>query len=81
MLVFSVHLGLLLLQLLDHLHTWPNPTLELLDLVVQHELELFQLHSLSTILINLRLLVLNRAVSFLELILHALNVGLFQFRL
>ena len=77
----GVHLGLLLLQLLACLHTWPNPTLQLLDLVVQHELEFFQLHSLSTILVDLRLLVLNRAISLLQLIFHALNVGLLQLRL
>lgn len=74
----SVHFSLLLLEALDNLHTGSNSALQLLDLVVQHKLELFELHCRFTILVNLELLVLNGLVSLLELILHALDVRLLE---
>ena len=79
MLRLCVHLSLLLLQSLDNLHPRSNPALQLLDLVIQHKLELFELHGSFTILINLELLVLNRLVSLLQLIFHTLNMRLLKF--
>ena len=76
MLGLVVHLRLLLLQALDHLHSWSDSRLKLLDLVVEHELELLQLLGLLAILVNLLLLVSDGALSLVQLRLHLLDVGL-----
>jgi len=60
------HLVGLLLQLLDGLTTWPNVTLQLLDLVVEHELELLQLLGLLLQVVDALVLVLDRVLTLLQ---------------
>ena len=65
MLLLVVHLSFLLLKTLDNFHSRPNPALQLLDLIIEHEFELFKLLSLLAILVNLVLFVLNSTLSLL----------------
>ena len=75
-----VHLGLLLLQTLNNLHTRSNTRLQLLDLVVEDEFEFLQLLRLLPVLVNLHHFVLDGALALLQLILHRLDVLLLSVR-
>mmetsp|Transcript_9671 Transcript_9671/g.9386 ORF Transcript_9671/g.9386 Transcript_9671/m.9386 type:complete len:81 (+) Transcript_9671:492-734(+) len=57
----------LLVELLDFKLSWPNISFQLLDLVVQDELELFQLLGLLLQIIDPLVLILDGGVPFLEL--------------
>jgi len=61
------HLVGLLIELLDVELPWPNISLQLLDLVVEHELELLKLLGLLLEVNDSVILVLDGSISFLEL--------------
>jgi hypothetical protein len=74
---FLAHFVGLLVELLDLKLSWPNVSLQLLNLVVEHELELFKLLGLLSQIINSLVLVFDGSGSLLQLTLLRLN-GLLQ---
>ena len=68
------------MEALDELHARSDPALQLLDLVVEHELEFLKLLRLFAILVNLVLLVDNSSFTLMQIVLHLLNVVLLVLR-
>lgn len=73
---FTLHLADLFLHGLDFILLGLHLTAQLLDLVIQHKLELLQLLVLLLQVIDSFLLVLNRVISFLDLTTQTFNVTL-----
>ena len=61
------HLVSLLIELLDVKFSWSNISLQLLNLVIEHKLELFKLLGFLLEVNNSVILVLDGSISFLEL--------------
>jgi hypothetical protein len=72
---FLFHRVSLLLQFVQLLLAGTNVALQLLDLVIQHKLELLKLLSLFLQIVNSLILVPNGSVALSKLTLLALNVG------
>mmetsp|Transcript_9999 Transcript_9999/g.13597 ORF Transcript_9999/g.13597 Transcript_9999/m.13597 type:complete len:376 (-) Transcript_9999:1226-2353(-) len=69
-----VHLSLLLIEALNDFHARPNARLKLLNFVIEHEFELFELLRLLAVLVDLVLLVFDGTLALKQLIFHRLDV-------